>query len=83
MEAAVDLNIMLGDEQSELHKMQQEIKIRENEEYRKCGKMTIAKNLIAETDEYRKMRDKESRVKNIEEFIRLGKARAKMASGNY
>lgn len=81
IDSAHKLAVLLGDEEIELYELQQVVaKMRLN--FLETSNSVAAAKLKTEaTDEYRKYKIQEARVKQIEEYIRVAKLRARISSG--
>ena len=83
VDAAHKLTVFLGDEQDTLFDLQQEYSQKKLSIYDEMEKPSVsASEMRGEaTDEYKKFKKQEARVKQIEEFIRVSKLRARIAGG--
>lgn len=82
VEAAEMLNLLLGDEQDELFKLQQIIAQNRYEILKNQQKRNVSEaNLIVEsTEEFRKMRTLEAKIRRIQEQIKIAKVHGRLAS---
>lgn len=79
IDAAAKLNVLLGDEADKLYKMQQEIAKAKVEMLNEDkGNVSATKLRIEATDSWREMMSQQSKIKRIEEFIRIAKIQARL-----
>lgn len=81
MDAAMKLNVLLGDESDILFDLQQKVaeqKIKYSLSNDGKRNVSQAKMLIEATDIYKQMRKQEAKIERIIEFIRLSKVQARM-----
>lgn len=83
LDSALKLNICLIDEEKKLQDLRQsvaEMKLKYLDAMDKRN-VSEAELRVEATDEYREMKNQESKVGRIEEFVRLAKLNSKIASG--
>lgn len=83
LEAASRLVVLLGDEEATLYDLQQKtahlkIMFFDSQEKRNVSEANLR---VEASEEYKLFRKQQARVKQIEEFIRVAKLRAKISSG--
>jgi hypothetical protein len=83
LSSAAKLNLLVGDEQDKLFELQQvvaKLKLQwfESQEKRNVSE---AKLRVEATEEYKEMRKLEAKIKRCEEFVRIAKKMADVASG--
>lgn len=79
-DAAVKLNVLLGDEQEKLFKLQQECARIKSEKILDGQSVAMAKALLEASDPYREMLSQKAKIDRIIEFIRLSKLHARLRS---
>ena len=83
LEAASRLVVLLGDEEAKLYDLQQKVAqlkvmFLDSQEKRNVSE---AKTRIEASEEYKEFKKQQAMVSQIEEFIRVSKLRARIASG--
>lgn len=79
-DAAMKLNVLLGDEQEILFKRQQECAKLRGEYILEGKSVAMAKVLVEATENYREMLSQKAKIGRIEEFIRLSKIHVRLRS---
>jgi len=81
--AATKINLLLGDDHDFLFQAEQEFMRKVDEYYKEMDKpsMARAKDRAKTTEEWLKYKQQEARVRRAEEFIKICKARARVAQG--
>jgi hypothetical protein len=80
VDAALKLNVLVGDEHDKLFNLQQQVAqikltfLKEDEK----KNVSAAKMRTEASDTYREMRMQEGKIKQIEEFIRIAKLQARL-----
>lgn len=84
LDSAAKLVVLLGDESDKLHRLQQRV-AQMRVDLLKDPQMTVAKaKLITEaTEEYRQMKDQESKISLVEEHVRISKIQARMRDNEH
>lgn len=85
LEAAVNLNVLLGGEHERLFDLEQivsrlKLKTLEGQDKRNVSE---AKMVVEASDEYRSMKSQSAKVERIIEFVRLAKVHARIANDEY
>jgi len=83
LDAAVKLNLLLGDESDKLFAMEQKVSLMRIELLEGGANATIAKMRVEGSDEYREARSQKAKIERIIEAIRLAKHRARLADEEY
>lgn len=82
LDAAVKLNLLLGEEQEKLFKLQQvvaqlKIEFLDEDDKRNVSK---AKMMVEASEEYRQARSQQGKIERIIEFIRLCKVQSRISA---
>lgn len=82
IDSAVKLNILLGDEQELLFKLQQKVAQLKIEFLNEDDKRNVskAKMMVEASEEYREAKNQQAKIDRIVEFIRLAKVQSRMAN---
>lgn len=83
IDAATKLVLLLPDDQDYLFTLEQEFMRKVDDFYKEMDKPTMAraKDKAKMTEEWLKYKQQQAKVKNVEEFIKICKARARVAQG--
>lgn len=83
LEISFKLNVLLGDETSRLWDLKQVVAQKKLDILSLMDKknVSLAQAQIEVSDEYKSMKKQDSKVRNIEEFIRLAKIQSKIEMG--
>jgi hypothetical protein len=83
IDAAAKLNVLIGDDQDKLYELQSSL-AKMKSAYIEEGKTSAAANALIEAeDEFLEMQKLKGKVKQVEEFIRISKIRAKMQDSDF
>lgn len=82
-DAAVKLNVLLGDEQEKLFRFQQECAKLKGEYILDGKSVAMAKVLVEATDSYREMLNQKAKIERVIETIRIAKLSARIRYEEY
>lgn len=83
IDAAAKLNTLIGDETDKLYNLESEVAEKRSILVMGGGTASSAKIMIEALPEYRDMQKQKARIKQIEEFIRIAKIRARLEDSEY
>ncbi len=75
------LATLIGDEQTKLLDLQQEVAILKVAFIRAGDSVAMAKAKVEAMDKYKEMKQQEAKIKRIEEIIRIAKIHARLSQG--
>ncbi len=81
-DAALYLEILIGDEHQNLLELQQEVAKLELEALMDSKSVAAAKLKIKATDKYREMRRQELLIKQVDEYVRIAKLQSRIRNLN-
>lgn len=85
VDAALKLNVLVGDEHDKLFELQQVVSKKKVELLESDSKRNVSavKVLIEASDDYKYMKKQDARINQIEEFIRIAKLQARLKDNEY